>query len=96
MTDQISQVFAQAVSVSRAFPIYNSKTSDKDSSTKVVNVIVNYVNERNPVSDWSTRLQEITEVAASVRLCAHLVDRPPNDLNCKTYVELVSAVKSLY
>lgn len=60
----------------------------------MLNVIINYVNDVEPVSDWSSRLQEITEVASSVRLCAHLVDRPPNDLNCRTYVDLVREIAS--
>jgi probable aminopeptidase NPEPL1 len=84
---------AQAIAVARAFPIYNDK---KDARKKLaggevstVTVVVNVSSGAS--SEDALRMKEINHLASSIRLCAQLVDMPPNLLNCTTYTD--AAVK---
>ena len=92
-TDNVDYLFAQAIAVSRAFPLYHAKSSTISPllADRRIHVVMNY-HGSDVICDWEARIEEISAVADSIRLCACLVDTPPNELNCKTYIQKVHEV----
>jgi probable aminopeptidase NPEPL1 len=70
--------FAQAAEVSRHFPHFSMKSSDK--AKGAVSICVDY-----PGVD-SEFISKIQSVVDGIRLCQWLVDAPPNVLNVNSYV----------
>jgi probable aminopeptidase NPEPL1 len=84
ITDKPEYIFAQAISVPRAFPVYSKKSSKK--SSKKVEVVIDCPTVE--VGDWETRLAEIQQVSDGIMLAMDLVDRPPNELHTDMYVSV--------
>lgn len=83
---------AQAVAVARAFPMYSDKKDMREKlQAKISNKVTVVVQLERIDGDTSPNFAEdpmITEIrhlGQNVRICANLVDLPPNLLNCTTY-----------
>ena len=88
-TNNTDYLFAQSIAVSRAFPLYDVKSAKvTPQADSCINVVINYLGN-DTVNDWPDRIKEISAVSEGIRLCACLVDTPPNELNCNTYVQRV-------
>lgn len=103
MVCEKSALFASAVAVAKAFPLYSRKTSGgKGSSTdvngkretRVVNVeflIVSRVEGEFKVEEGGLSKEEIgciEDAAKAVRNAARLVDTPANELHTDAFVEV--------
>lgn len=85
-------VFAQVSAVSRQFHTFALTKSKKSAHTKIeapadetdIDIVVVF-----PTNDSGndSLLKQLSVICDDIRLCAHLVEMPPNLLNCKTYVE---------
>ena len=78
-------LFAQAIAVSRPFPMYNLQSNQSTASITVAIVLVPQDTSfalANP-----SLLVEIENVSKSIRLACRLVDTPPNILHSDMYVE---------
>jgi probable aminopeptidase NPEPL1 len=92
VTHDRSYIVAQALSVAREFPHYNEKHAHRKkvgsgAKKNQIDVIVDL-----PLGDPA--LEEIRSLANGVRMCAKLVDMPPNVLNCTTYTDAALQVAS--
>lgn len=83
--------FAQALAVTRVFPIYGDKQSTRkikensDFVPSTIDVVIKMPSD----TDSANVLSSVKSVAKALRQSAGLVDLPPNKLNCSTYVDYI-------
>mmetsp|Transcript_36071 Transcript_36071/g.36757 ORF Transcript_36071/g.36757 Transcript_36071/m.36757 type:complete len:521 (+) Transcript_36071:72-1634(+) len=82
--------FAQAVAVSRCFPIYSGKSAK--ATPHLIEVVIHFPG--NFSGDHSDFLKSVSSVAEGIRLCQELIDMPPNELHTDSYLDRIIEVKS--
>ena len=87
---QSSFALAQALTISRQFPLYTLKSS----GSKAIKVhVVIHLDSTDETND-NALLQDIIETADSIRLSQRLVDMPPNVLHTDSYVAEIREIAS--
>ena len=89
-----SHSFAQSVAVARCFPRYSQSSSARAAAKSGEAPDAVYVFA--PFGGQQDALEDARAVAANISLAQRLVDMPPNELNCATYIaEAEEAVRLL-
>ena len=82
--EEESDAFALGCAVSRAFPLYNRKTSNSDSPQREAIIALMHMEKGAASLPETTKIVAIT--ADGIRSTQRLVDMPPNELTVDRYV----------
>ena len=80
--------FALGIAVSRAYPLYNRKTTRTTFGKKSVLVEFLFVGDKTDALDQS-EIDCLTSAAESVRLAAKIVDAPCNEMTTDHFLEVL-------
>lgn len=80
MLDCTSLVYAQAIAVGRNFHTYSKK------ATPLLQNQTDIVIHAKTEPFYKNLITNITNTIKSIRLTQHIVDMPPNELHCSSYV----------